>query len=83
LKSRTNHKIAILGVDSHKVRGKSILTVGLFDASSENKCAGDWNALVRRLNGEARDWITANRLGENHGYILTSASKQEFDALSG
>jgi hypothetical protein len=77
------HEIAILGVDSHEVRAEGILTVGLSDGSRSTKYESDWTAYVRRLNAEARDWIIAHPLGDNHGYILTSASKQEFDALGG
>jgi hypothetical protein len=77
----TKHKIAILGVDSHEVRADGILTVGLLDDSGATKHVGDWNAFVHRLNVAARDWLTAHPLGENHGYILTSTSKAEFDAL--
>ena len=78
----TFNKIAILGVDSHEVRTGSILTHGISDGSAETKFTGDWSAYVQRLNGTARDWIIAHPLlGPNHGYILTSSSKVEFDAL--
>jgi hypothetical protein len=78
----TDHKIAILGVDSHEVRNGSILTHDLSDGSGQFKFTGDWTAYVQLLNSTARDWIIAHPLlGENQGYILTSSSKTEFDAL--
>ncbi|MGH9407350.1 MAG: hypothetical protein ACRD3D_16145 [Terriglobia bacterium] len=52
------------------------------DASSYVSFTGDWKAYVARLNEEAERWIQQHRLGENHGYILSSASAGEFAALS-
>ena len=78
----TDHEIAILGVDSHEVRNGSILTHDLSDGSRQFKFTGDWTAYVQLLNSTARDWIIAHPLlGENQGYILTSSSRVEFDAL--
>jgi hypothetical protein len=34
------------------------------------------------MNTEAEHWIKLPRLGENHGYILTSASEAEFASLA-
>jgi len=33
------------------------------------------------MNAEADRWLKERRLGENHGYILTSASEREFASL--
>jgi|SRR5579862_2986663 hypothetical protein len=74
----TKNEIAILGVDSHEIRQGSVLTIGLQDGSSTIKYSGDWCAFVQRLNSAARDWVIEHPLGKNHGYILTSASKEEF-----
>jgi hypothetical protein len=78
----TNHDIAILGVDSHGIRRDGLATLGLSDASSAIKFDGDWRTYVLRLNAEATKWVTEHRLLENHGYILTSASKEEFKQLN-
>jgi hypothetical protein len=78
----TLNEIAILGVDSHEVRNVSILTHDLSDGPGETKFTGDWTAYVQRLNVIACTWIVAHPLlGANQGYILTSSSKVEFDAL--
>jgi hypothetical protein len=51
------------------------------DASSYTVFTGDWKAYVAMLNAEAERWLKEHRLGENHGYILTSASESEFVVL--
>jgi hypothetical protein len=48
------------------------------DASSYTVFTGDWKAYVATMNAEADCWIRKHPLGENHGYILTSASEREF-----
>jgi hypothetical protein len=75
------HKIAILGVDAHEIRDGSVFTVDMADASAEIEFTGDWHAYVQQLNDAARSWLTENRLSDNHGYILTSTSKEEFEKL--
>ncbi|MBV9887233.1 MAG: hypothetical protein JO119_11855 [Acidobacteria bacterium] len=77
----TENEIAVLSVDSHEMRDGSILTIDLYDGSTMIKYAGDWRAFVQQLNDAAEDWITGPRLGQNHGYILTSASRDEFSRL--
>jgi hypothetical protein len=81
IKIASEHEIAILGVDSHEIRQGSILTIGLQDGSDTIKYAGDWRRYVQQLNDAARTWLTENQLGENHGYILTSASNEEYKRL--
>jgi hypothetical protein len=51
------------------------------DASSYTLFTGDWKAYVATMNAEADRWLKEHRLGENHGYILTSASEREFASL--
>lgn len=77
----TENEIAILGVDSHEIREDGLLTIGYQDGSYTIRYAGDWKAFFRRLNEAALDWVTQHRLGENHGYILTATSKEEFQRL--
>ncbi len=77
----TENDIAILGVDAHEIRQGNVLTVDMANASAEVEFTGDWRAYVRQLNDAARVWVTGHRLGENHGYILTSASQEEFQRL--
>ena len=81
IETATGNDIAILGVDAHEIRNGSVFTVDMADASAENKFAGDWRAYVQQLNDAARTWVIGHRFGDNHGYILTSTSKQEFENL--
>jgi hypothetical protein len=76
----TKHQIAVLGLDAFEVRNDGLQTVYLADASSHILFTGDWRAYVAALNSEAERWLKDHRLGENHGYILTSTSEREFAA---
>ena len=77
----SNHAIAILGLEAFRVEKEGLLTVDMADASAYIPFGGDWSAYVVAANAEAERWIKEHRLGENHGYILTSASKGEFASL--
>jgi hypothetical protein len=77
----TNHQIAVLGLEVFEVRKDGLLTVNMADASSHTVFAGDWKAYVATMNAEADGWLRENRLGKNHGCILTSASEREFADL--
>jgi hypothetical protein len=77
----SEQQIAVLGVEGFEVREDGLLTVAMADASSYVRDAGDWKSYVAQLNAEAERWIRENPLGENHGYILTSASREEFGRL--
>ena len=76
----TKHQIAVLGLDAFEVRNDGLQTVYLADASSYILFTGDWRAYVAALNAEAERWLKEHRLGENHGYILSSTSEREFAA---
>ena len=77
----TKHQIAILGLEAFEVQKDGLLTVDLADASRYVSFTGDWNAYVVAMNAEAARWIEEHRLGEKHGYILSSASENEFASL--
>ncbi len=77
----TRHQIAVLGLEAFEVRKDGLLTVNMADASSYTLFTGDWKAYVATMNAEADRWLKEHRLGENHGYILTSASEREFASL--
>jgi hypothetical protein len=73
------HLIAVLGIESFQIRhDSSLATVSYTGYDSETPFGGDWNGYVTAMNAKAERWIGENRLGENHGYILTSASESEF-----
>jgi len=75
------HQIAVLGLEAFEVQKEGLLTVDMADASAYIPFSGDWPAYVRAMNTEAEHWIREHRLGENHGYILSSASESEFASL--
>jgi hypothetical protein len=77
----TRNQIAVLGLEAFEVRKDGLSTVNMADASSYTVFTGDWKAYVAAMNAEADCWIRKHRLGENHGYILTSASEREFADL--
>jgi hypothetical protein len=77
----SEHQIAVLGLEAFEVRKNGVLTVGLADASRYIGFTSDWKAYVGKMNPEAERWIREHPLGENHGYILTSASQDEFARL--
>jgi hypothetical protein len=77
----TEHQIAILGLEAFEVQKEGLLTVDLADASGYIPFKGDWKAYVGTMNAEAERWISEHRLGENHGYILSSTSEKEFASL--
>lgn len=77
----SEHEIAILGVEAFELKNEGLFTVALADASAYIPFTGDWKNYVARTNTEAGDWLGDHRLGENHGYILTSTSEKEFSLL--
>lgn len=74
------HQIAVLGVEAFEVR-KDGAVLALDCSGYEFPLAGDWEAFVTVNNSSAERWVHRHRLGENHGYILTSASEKEFAGL--
>jgi hypothetical protein len=77
----TKHQVAVLGLDAFEVRKDGLLTVNMVDPSRYIPFTGDWRAYVAAMNAEAERWLKEHRLGENHGYILSSTSETEFTDL--
>ena len=77
----TQHQIAILGFEAFEITSEGLLTVDMADASSYVPFTGDWKAYLNKMNQEGERWIRQHRFGEDHGYILTSASEKEFASL--
>jgi hypothetical protein len=77
----TENAIAILGVDSLLVRKDGLQTISYTDYDRRIPYRGNWEAYVTVMNTEAERWTKEHRLGEDHGYTLTSASKEEFEKL--
>jgi hypothetical protein len=74
------HEIAVLGVEALEIRPDGLKVIDY--SGYEFQFTGDWLAFVRVNNTEAVRFVESHRLDEGHGYILTSASKQEFNKLS-
>jgi hypothetical protein len=79
----SEHRIAVLGLEAFEVREDGLYTVGLANASAYIRFAGNWQAYVAKMSAEAERWLKEHPLGEGHGYILTSASQDEFAKLTG
>ncbi len=77
----TQNSIAVLGVELLQILGKGEFRV-LNYSGYEFKLEGDWESFVAANNEEAGRFVEEHVLGEEHGYILTSTSKREFDALA-
>jgi hypothetical protein len=77
----TEHQIAILGLEAFEVQKGGFLTVDYTGYSRWLAPKEAWTAYVTAMNTEAERWIKEHRFGESHGYILTSASQKEFEAL--
>ena len=72
----------MLGIESLQIRDDGLFTtVSYTDYDREIPFSGDWNEYVSALNSKAEEWIAEHRLGENHGYSLSSTSEAEFKEL--
>jgi hypothetical protein len=74
-----NNAIAVLGFDAGEVveDGFKILDYSGYDSAIAYN--GDWGAYVSSINVQAKRWLETHHMDRNHGYILTSASQNEFD----
>jgi hypothetical protein len=78
----TEHQIAVLGFEAFKVLKNERNGLQTVDYSGYDvPYVGDWLTYVALTSVEAEHWITRHVYGADHGYILTSASKKEFDQL--
>lgn len=75
----TNHGIAVLGVEVFQLQPDALVVQRISDY--EVLFSGDWAAFVRNNNAHAKEFVQQETRGEEHGYTLTSASKQEFEKL--
>ena len=81
IRMATERQIAILGLEGFEVQKEGLLTVDYTGYSRWLAPEEAWGLYVAAMNTEAERWIKEHRLGENHGYILTSASEKEFASL--
>ena len=72
--------IAVLGVEQLQSHPKGPVVEAI--SGYEIPFQGDWKAFVKRNNVSAREVIMKNQRGEEHGYVLTSASQAWFGQLT-
>ncbi len=75
----TKHLIAVLGVESFRILENGLGTEGYTGYTLDFQ--GDWRTYVRQNNEAALRFIEEHQLGEGYGYILTTASENEFKAV--
>lgn len=74
------HLIAVLGLELCRV---SVIGLGVEDYSGYDfNFEGDGPSYVHRMNGAAVEWLQKRRREAGYGYILTSASQEEFSRLA-
>src|SRR5438034_2745689 len=75
----TQHGIAVLGVESFKVRPDGVKVDQISDY--EVLFTGEWGSFIELNNSHAVDFVRRNPSREDHGFILTATSRSEFDSL--
>jgi hypothetical protein len=75
------YKVAVLGFDAGEVLEDGFQASYFTGYDSEIEFMGDWNSYMALMNAQAERWIKEHPLPKNHGYILTSASHEEFIQL--
>jgi hypothetical protein len=75
----TQNRISILGVEVFHVLSSGLLTRRI--SAYLIPFGGTWLEFVRANNLRAVEFIQENRKGEEHGYILSSTSEEEFRSL--
>ena len=76
----TEHSIAILGFEVGEVLEDGFQVADYSGYEGDVMLKSDWSAYVAAMNAKATDWMMKHRVGQNHGYIVTSSSEQEFYA---
>lgn len=75
----SDNGIAILGVESFRIEESGFRVENYTAYGFDFAC--DWPDYVKQNNTAALNFISDNPLGDGYGYILTAASRSEFDAL--
>ncbi len=80
IKLASDNGIAILGVESFRIEEGGFRLENYTGYGFD--FVGDWPDCVNQNNTAALNFIADNSVGDGYGYILTAASRSEFDALS-
>jgi hypothetical protein len=75
----TKHRIAALGVEIFRVSIGGLITEGY--SGYEFKLGDDWVKFVSSNNEAALRYVVGHEFGSGYGYILTTTSAREFEAL--
>jgi hypothetical protein len=70
------NNIAVLGVELLQSHPNGPVVEAI--SGYEFPFRGDWKEFVEKNNAAAREIIVRNQKGEEHGYVLTSATEAEF-----
>lgn len=85
IKLCTTNQIAVLGLEVFEVRPEGYCTKKLsgYDQQSGTEAAtpSEWPDYVKTNNNLAEEFVRANPMGDDHVYVLTSASWREFCAI--
>ena len=78
----TENEIAVLGVEIFEVRPTGYLTKKLSDYDQHMGCEPKqregWDSYVKTNNALAEEFVRLSPTGDDHVYVLTSASWREF-----
>jgi len=72
------NRIAVLGVELFRYTESGLLTVAMSGYDYAVTYEGDWDAFVSKNRQLALEFIAENQEGAGYGYILTTASQDEF-----
>jgi|SRR5580704_12966377 hypothetical protein len=75
----TKHQIAVLGVEVLRVLPDGLGVEGY--SGYEFRVEDDWVKFVSRNNEAAFQYVVEHEFGNGYGYVLTTTSAKEFEAL--
>jgi len=73
------HAIAVLGVELFRLLSEGVATEGY--SGYDFEFGGNWASFVSKNNQSAAEYVEEHQSGEAYGYILTTASENEFARL--
>ena len=76
----TTKGIAVLGVEIFRARSEGFQAQG---ASDYEVAPQEWLAFVEQNNALAKECLRQNPAGDEHVYVLTTSSQDEFRELTG
>jgi hypothetical protein len=77
----TKEAIAVLGLELFEAKDDGFRTLDYSGYDRDVKFAGDWKIFVASNNSLATQWIESHAPEDSRRYVLTSASRREWDSL--